>query len=169
MTAVLPGAAQTVGFSGTWKLDRERSRVAEDSAFAALIAAGAPERLHITQPANGTLVIESEVNEGHARIYTPRTTSTTPVAFQGGTITISSRWAGRSMIGEGILQAQSGAAATEKHVKEVIALSDDARTLTIEITTSGPTAEPRTSTLTYSRTQDVGPCETWSTPCKRPK
>ncbi|MGH9219581.1 MAG: hypothetical protein ACRD1W_09775, partial [Vicinamibacterales bacterium] len=63
--------AQAPDFSGTWRLDEAKSKVLATAGMFGLISAGAPKMLHITQPANGTLVIESQVNEGHSRIYKP--------------------------------------------------------------------------------------------------
>jgi hypothetical protein len=37
----------------------------------------------------------------------------------------------------------------------------------VEVTTTAK--EQVSSTLVYTRIVDVGPCETWPTPCKRPK
>jgi hypothetical protein len=161
--------AQGPSLSGTWKLDREKSRIAADTAFVGLIAAGAPERLHVTQPANGTLVIESEVNEGHVRIYTPRAKSTTPVAFQGGTIAMTSAWKGAAMAAEGTFESPSGTTTVVKQVKEVIGLTPDGRSLSIQITMIPADTQPLQTTLIYERTATVDPCEKWSTPCKRPK
>lgn len=155
--------AQTPDFSGTWQLDAARSKVVPAAAFFGLIPTGVPATLHVTQPANGTVAIESQINEGHSRLYRPGGKMTTP-AGQGGTITVTSRWDGRSLVAEGMQQAPSGASID---VKEVIALSADGRTLTIEVTTAAG-AEKQTSTAVYARTQDVGPCEKWPTPCKRP-
>jgi hypothetical protein len=157
-------AAQPPGFSGTWALDAQRSRIATEVVYAGLIAAGAPPRLHVTQPANGTLVVESEINEGHVRVYTPKAKSTTPVFFQGGTIAMTSKWNGRVLVSEGTQESPSGATTIVKQVRETIALSPDGQTLTIEISTAG--ADAATSMLVYARTQDVGPCQTWTTPCK---
>jgi outer membrane protein assembly factor BamB len=119
--------------------------------------------IHITQAANGTLVIESEINESHARIYKPGGTSSTPVA-QTSAITMASRWEARTLTSEGNLVPPSGA---PTRVKEAIALSDDGRTLTVGITASGP-GGTNASTLVYTRTKLVEPCEKWSTPCKTP-
>jgi hypothetical protein len=149
--------------SGTWKLDVERSRVSAEPGWPGLIGAGAPERIHITQAANGTLVIESEINESHARIYKPGATSSTPVA-QTSTITMASRWEARTLTSEGDLVPPSGAPA---RVKEAIALSEDGRTLTVEISASAPEGT-NASTLVYTRTEVVEPCEKWPTPCKTP-
>lgn len=149
--------------SGTWKLDLERSRVSAEPGWPGLIGAGAPERVHITQAANGTLVIESEINESHARVYKPGATSSTPVA-QTSTITMSSRWEGRTLASEGNLVPPSG---VPVRVKETIALSGDGRTLTVEVSASGPEGT-NASTLIYARTEGVDPCEKWPTPCKTP-
>jgi hypothetical protein len=37
--------------------------------------------------------------------------------------------------------------------------------LTIDVTTAA--AEKAASTLVYTKITDVGPCETWPTPCKK--
>lgn len=161
--------AQAPDFSGTWKLDPGRSRISAAASLAGLIAGGAPGILHITQPANGTLVVESQINEGHARLYKPGTTISTPVTVgAGGSITMTSRWQGRAMISEGARTTATGASSEVTKIREVIALSGDSETLTIEVTATG-SDEKSTSTLTYTRTMDVGPCESWPTPCKRPQ
>lgn len=160
--------AQGPDLSGTWKLNAERSRIATDATFAGVIAAGAPERLHVTQAANGTLMIESEINEGHVRVYTPRAPSSTPI-MKGGAITMHSRWDGRALVSEGRQESPSGTSTIVKQVKEVIALSMDGATLNIEITTTGEAGGVKAvSTLSYGRADDVGPCEKWTTPCKEP-
>jgi len=158
--------AQAPDLSGTWKLDAQQSRISPDAGLAGLIAAGAPETLHVTHPANGTLIIESQINEGHVRIYTPRAKSSTPVG-QGGSITMTSRWDGGTLVSEGTQESPSGTSTLVKQVKEVISLSADGRTLTIGVTTTGP-AGTNASTLLYARTQGVGHCQSWPTPCKRP-
>ena len=56
-------------------------------------------------------------------------------------------------------------AGTETNVKETFALDADETTLEIEISISTSDAT-RTSTLRYARIQDVGPCDTWPSPCK---
>jgi hypothetical protein len=150
--------------SGTWKLDAGRSRVAAEIGWPGLIGTGAPEKLHITHAANGTVVIESEINESHARIYKPGGAKTvTPVAVTG-TITMATRWEGRGLASEGGLTPPSGPPST---VKETLVLSDDGRTLTVEIRTTGPGGS-NVSTLAYVRTDVVDPCEKWPTPCKPP-
>lgn len=130
--------AQAQNFSGTWKLDANRSRVSTTAFLAGLIAAGAPDTLHVTQPANGTLVVESQINEGHARIYTPGGKTSTPVFVgQGGTITMTSRWDGRTLVSEGRHEFPAGASSIVRNVREILALSADGRALTIEIAKIG--------------------------------
>ena len=160
-SAVILG--QAPDFSGTWKLDAQRSRIAADAGLAGLIAAGAPETLYVTQPANGTLIIESPINESHARIYSARGTTSTPVG-QGGSITMTSKWNGRTLMSEGRRESPSGATTVATPVKEIIALGDDGRTLTIDVTTGS--AENSTSRLVYTKIRTVEPCQSWPTPCK---
>ena len=85
-----------------------QSRVDPTAGLAGLIAAGAPPMLYVTQPANGTLVVESPMNEGHVRLYHPGGKTTTPVG-QGGTITMTSQWDGRALASEGTRGAPTGA------------------------------------------------------------
>lgn len=154
-------------FAGTWKLDPGRSKIVQTAGLAGLVGVGAPPTLHVTQPANGTLVVESQINESHARLYRPGAKVSTPVTVgPAGTLSATSRWEGRSLISEGTREfTTAGTAATQ--VKETLSLSGDGRTLTIEVTmTAG--GESTTSALVYTRTQDIGPCKTWPTPCKTP-
>jgi len=154
-------ARQAPDFSGTWKLDTGGSRIAPAAGLAGLIGAGAPPMLFVTQPANDTLIVESPINEGHARIYRPGVKTATPVG-QGGTITITSHWSGGTFVSEGTSVFATGASVT---VKETFSLSADGKVLTVDVTTTG-SAEAGSS-LKYTRIMDVGPCETWPTPCKR--
>jgi hypothetical protein len=149
--------AQAPDFSGTWRLDEAKSKVLATAGMFGLIPAGAPKMLHITQPANGTLVIESQVNEGHSRIYKPGRDSSTP-AGQGGAVTVSSKWEGKALVSAGAFKAPNGDTTA---VREVLSLTDP-KQLTLEVTTPAGT-----SSLHYTRITDVGPCEMWPTPCKR--
>ena len=168
MAGVTSVLAQAPDLSGTWRLDANRSRITAAAGLVGLIGAGAPDRLHITQPANGTLVVESEINESHARIYTPGGKSSTPVFVgQAGSITMTSRWEGRSLVSEGRREFASGNSTSVIEVKEVLALSADSRTLEIEITTTGADGKSE-SRLIYTETRDLGPCQSWPTPCKSP-
>jgi hypothetical protein len=157
--------AQGQDFSGTWRLDEAKSTIVATAGIIGLIPAGAPKTLHITQPANGTVVIESQVNEAHVRIYKPGRESATP-AGQGGAVTMTTKWEGKSLVSEGALKAPNGDTTT---VRESVSLSADGKVLTMAIRTSARAAadQEAASTLVYTRITDVGPCETWPTPCKR--
>ncbi len=154
---------QTPDFAGTWKLDVEHSRVSAEAPLAGLIGGGAPGTLHITQPANGTLVVESQINESQARLYVPGGQTTTPV-FLGvvGTITMTTQWKGQTLMSEGTRDSSSEPSID---VEESFALSADGQTLEVEISISTDDGKI-SSTLRYVRTRDVGPCESWPTPCK---
>jgi hypothetical protein len=119
--------------------------------------------LHITQPANGTMLVESPINEGHVRLYSPGGRTATPVG-QGGTITMTSAWEGPALVSQGTSVSASG---TSAGVKEVYSVSVDGSTLSIDVTTTG--AAEAVSSIKYTRIQHVGPCESWPTPCKRAK
>jgi hypothetical protein len=153
--------AQAPDFSGTWRLDETKSKVVATAGIVGLISAGAPKTLHITQPANGTVVIESQVNEAHVRIYKPGRATSTP-AGQGGAVTMTTRWEGKSLISEGALKAPNGDTTT---LREAVSVSADGKVLTMDVTTSA--TEKASSSLVYTKITDVGPCETWPTPCKR--
>lgn len=147
--------------SGTWRLDEEKSMIVATAGFIGLISAGAPKTLHITQPANGTVMIESQINEAHARIYKPGRETSTP-AGQGGAVTMTSKWEGRSLVSQGAMKAPNGDTTT---INEAIALSADGKVLSVEVKTS--TAGVQASKLVYTKVTDVGPCESWPTPCKK--
>ncbi|HWI20035.1 MAG TPA: hypothetical protein VNT81_19920 [Vicinamibacterales bacterium] len=157
-------SAQAPNLSGTWQLDEAKSHVVATAGIIGLISAGAPKMLHITQPANGTVVIESQINEQHVRIYKPGRETTTP-AGQGGAVTMNTKWEGRSLVSEGAMKAPNGDTTT---IREAIAMSADGKSLTMDVTTLpvGQT-EKVSSRLVYTKITDVGPCEKWPTPCKR--
>ena len=153
--------APVPNLSGTWRLDEAKSAVVGTAPIVGLIPAGAPKTLHITQPANGTVVIESQINEGHVRIYKPGRETSTP-AGQGGEVRMTAKWEGRALVSEGAMKAPNGDTTT---IKEVVSLSADGTMLTMEVTTS--TAGAASSKLVYTKVTDVGACESWPTPCKK--
>jgi len=167
LTAALVAAATVVNaqapdLSGTWKLDEEKSKVVATAGIIGLIPAGAPKTLHITQSANGTIVIESQINEAHARIYKPGKETATP-AGQGGAVTATSKWEGRSLVIDGALKAPNGDTTA---IREVLSLGAGG-ILTMEVTTTAAAGQKASSSLIYTKITDVGPCTTWPTPCKR--
>ena len=146
---------QALTLAGTWRLDAASSKVGPVAAPVGLVKVGAPETIHITQAANGMVIVEGQINESQSRAYKPGRKTMTPIV-PSGAITMTSRWEGRTLISEGTLDAGGASVA----VKETFALGADGR-LTIEI------AMPAgASTLVYARTQDVGSCKSWPTPCK---
>ncbi|HYE85825.1 MAG TPA: hypothetical protein VEA16_05690 [Vicinamibacterales bacterium] len=164
MAACATLSAQAPDLSGTWQLDEAKSKIVATAGIVGLIPAGAPKTLHITQPANGTVVIESQINEAHVRIYKPGRQTSTP-AGQGGAVTMTAKWDGRSLVSEGALKGANGDTTT---VREVVSLGGDGKVLTMEVTTvpAGQT-EKVSSSLVYTKITDVGPCGSWPTPCKK--
>jgi hypothetical protein len=148
---------QTVDLTGTWKLDAARSRLSDGVLYAGLIRSGTPQTLHVTHAANGTVVVESQINESHSRIYKPGEKTTTPVG-PSGSITMTSKWDGRALVAEGNLDVP---------IKESLTLSPDGKTLTIVIELAAASGKI-SSTFTYNKTDSVGTCRTWPTPCKTP-
>jgi hypothetical protein len=161
MTSGALAVAQAPNFAGTWKLDRAKSTIVDSAGLAGLAPKGAPDVLHITQPANGTVVIESQINEGHMRLYRPGNKTSSPAG--GGAVEVNSKWDARALVSEGT-RADSGGAAVA--IREVMTLTSDG-TLKIEVTAT-EAAGKTVSTLIYAKVQSVGPCESWPTPCKRP-
>jgi hypothetical protein len=159
--ALVPAQTPAPDLSGTWRLDEARSTIVATAPITGLIPAGAPKILHVTQPANGTVTIESQINEAHARIYKPGRETSTP-AGQGGAVTMTSKWEGRTLVSEGAMKAPNGDTTT---IKESLSVSADGKMLTMEVTTSA--GGVASSKLVYTKIADVGACDSWPTPCKR--
>ena len=150
-------------FAGTWRLDRAASQITTGAGLAGLIGAGVPPTLHVTQAANGTIVVEGPINEAHARIYTPGRQTSTPVA-QGGTITMTAKWSGARLVAEGAMTGANVAAVT---VQESYGINPARTILSVDVTVTGADGVPKVSQLKYAPIADMGPCEQWPTPCKR--
>jgi outer membrane protein assembly factor BamB len=159
--ATPPAPPARPAFGGTWRLDATASKIDPAAGLQGLIGAGAPPMLFITEPANGDLIVESPINEGHARMYRTGSKTATPVG-QGGTITMTTSRAGGEVMSEGTSVNSSGAPTS---MKERYSLSADGKVLSIDVSASA--SETKTSALKYTRITDVGPCESWPTPCKR--
>jgi hypothetical protein len=140
--------AQAPNYNGTFQLNKTASQIAAGVGLDGLGAAGAPTALYVTHAANGSLTIESNVNESAARVYKPGAPSVFTVT-RGEPITVKARWDGATMVAEG------------DSLKEVISLSPDGQTLTIAVTKG-----EATTTLSYGRVQSAGPCKSWPTPCR---
>jgi outer membrane protein assembly factor BamB len=157
-----PAPPARPALAGTWKLDTTTSTIDPAAGLHGLIGAGAPPMLFITEPANDDLIVESPINEGHVRMYRPGAKTETPVG-QGGSIAMTSSRVGGAVLSEGTAVNASGAPTS---VKEHYSVSKDGKVLSIDVTTSA-NGETKTSALKYTRIADVGPCESWPTPCKR--
>ena len=149
--------------AGTWRLDRTASQIADGAGLAGLIGAGVPPTLHVTHAANGTIVVEAPINEGHARLYQPGRQTSTPVA-QGGTITMTTKWSGTTLVADGTMTAANVAAVT---VRESYAINATRTILSVDVTVTGADGAPKVSQLKFAPITDMGPCEKWPTPCKR--
>ena len=148
-------SAQRPDFSGMWTLDREASDFTAP-AFSGGRGGGDVGRLFITHAANGTVVVGAETNGLKAWSYTPGRELTIPVG-RDTTMRAASRWEGGRLVAEG---TQGGMT-----MHEVMSLSPDGGTLTIEVTTGTPAGETR-NRLVYRADRPVGACETWAMPCE---
>lgn len=157
LTCVLavPVAAQQPDFSGMWTLDRDASQFTLP-AFSGGRGGKDIGRLFITQAANGTLIIGAETNGLKAWGYTPGRELTIPVG-RDTTMRAASRWDGDRVVVDGTQGDMT--------MHEVMSLSPDGRTLTIEVTTTTPEGATN-NRLVYTLGQPVGACEAWAMPCK---
>jgi hypothetical protein len=121
-------AAQTLDHSGTWRLNRDASQISKGAGLTGLGAGGVPPTLYVTQSANGTAVVGSDINESGAKLY--------------------------QVSAKGLVLERDG---TTEH----LSVSPDGKTLTVMIT-----AAAGSTTLVYSRTNAVLPCEQWPTACR---
>jgi outer membrane protein assembly factor BamB len=153
--AVTAPASTAAAFSGSWRLDASGSTVTAGAGLVGVHPNGAPTWVFVTQPANGTILLESATNASQSRFYRPGNSTTTAIA--GGTITMTTAWSGATLVAEGQLTTSGGATTA---VKEVLSRSEDA--LVIQIT-----AGDKTSRLRYVRLTDTGACESWPNPCKK--
>ena len=163
LVLVAPSAlAQPPSLSGTWELIESRSEIDAESAWAGLVAAGAPGRIHVTHPPAGALIVESEYNPSSARHYVPGKSTTTGVFLgEAGTVTVTTRIEGESVIATGHRESPSS---EPIEIRETLSMIDDGATLRVALVVDG-----RESVLRYARLADVGPCESWASPCKVPQ
>lgn len=148
-------SAQRPDFSGMWTLDRAASDVTAP-AFSGGRGGDDVGRLFIVHAANGTVVVGAETNGLKAWSYTPGREFTIPVG-RDTTMRAASRWEGDRLVAEGTQGDMT--------MHEVMSLSPDGRTLTIEVTTGTPEGETR-NRLVYRSDRPVGACETWAMPCR---
>ena len=109
-------------------MSRDASEITKGAGLTGLGAGGAPTTLYVTQAANGTAVVGSDINESGAKLY--------------------------QVSAKGLVLERDG---TTEH----LSLSADGKTLTVRIT-----AAAGSTTLVYTRTNAVAPCEQWPTACR---
>ena len=93
------------------------------------------------------MVVGNEVNAAKAWAYRLDSESSVPV-WQGRSLTVSSRWDGDRLVTEGS-QAPAGDDAIIR-LREIRTLSEDGRTLTVEVTTMAAAGE-NTNILVYRK------------------
>jgi outer membrane protein assembly factor BamB len=154
-TGSAPRVATPADLSGAWRLDTTGSTITAGAGLAGLHPNGAPAWMFVTQPLNGTVILESATNASQSRFYRPGKSTTTATA--GGTITMATSWSGVTLVAEGQLTTSGGAVTA---IKEVLSRTEDA--LVIQVT-----AGDTTSRLRYIRLTDTGACGSWPNPCKK--
>ena len=158
--------AQPPDFSGTWRLDLSRSDIDLNAPLDGIAAMNDQETLHVIQPANGTLLLESSTRSSQARLYRPgHEVSNRILLGEPGTITLHARWDGDKLVSEGNRSFKTGDTPPVK-LTEVIRRSGEF--LRIEIEFAHPEGA-RSSTLVFRRETSLGPCEKWPSPCKLPE
>ena len=120
-------------FSGTWRLDREASQITTAAGLAGLGGNGSPDNLYITQAGNGALILSSRVNGAQPRAYQVLGENRVPApGAEDGRILVRTRWRGETLVSEG-----GGRADGENvQIREVMSLSSNGRTMTLEVTTT---------------------------------
>ena len=118
-------------FSGTWRLDTTQSQI--NTPLLRGGGDGGPgDTLHITQTANETLVVGTELPyEYHAWVYKIGDESTIPVGPRD-TLTVTTQWEGNELVSEGLREPES-----DKSIigaKEIYSLSQDGQTLAVTVT-----------------------------------
>ncbi len=151
-----PAAAQRPDFSGMWTLDGGASEVTPP-AFSGGRGGNDTGRLFITHAANGTVVIGAETNGVKAWSYTPGQGELSIPVGRDTSMMAASRWEGNRLVAEGTQG--------EMTMHEVMSLSADGSTLTIEVTTTTPEGQTH-NRLVYTMAPPVGPCKAWAMPCK---
>ncbi len=143
--------AQTPDFSGTWKLDTDRSEItAGRGGRRGGRGGGTPNAMVITQTATELTIEQSAGNQSRTLTYTLEGESSIP-AGRGGNMTITSHWDGATLVSEGNQELSfGGRGGITIEVREVRSLSADGQTLTVEVTRTTPRGA-NTNTLVYTK------------------
>lgn len=139
--------AQGPDVSGTWVLDRERSRIAAPVGLDGLGASGAPDHLYVTHAANGTVILSSDVNGAQPRVYRVGGQSTVP-AGADDSLLVTTRVEDGRLVTEARRSSPSGEAAPAVH--EVMWVDAEGGTLTLEVTSEDARGE-HTNVLVFRR------------------
>ena len=142
--------AQTPDFSGTWKLDTDRSQITVGrGGRRGGRGGGTPDALVITQTTTELTIEQSADNQSRTRTYTLEGESSIP-AGRGGNMTITSHWDGATLVSEGSQELSFGGGGITIEVRQVHSLSPDGQTLTVEVTRTTPQGA-NTNTLVYTK------------------
>ena len=142
--------AQTPDFSGTWKLDTDRSQIAAGrGGRRGGRGGGTPNAMVITQTATELTIEQSAGNQSRTLTYTLEGESSIP-ARRGSSMTITSHWDGATLVSEGSQELSFGGGGITIEVREVRSLSEDGQTLTVEVTRTTPRGA-NTNTLVYTK------------------
>ena len=143
--------AQTPDFSGTWKLDTDRSEItAGRGRRRGGRGGGTPNALVITQTATELTIEQSAGNQSRTLTYTLEGESSIP-AGREGSMTITSHWDGAMFVSEGSQELSfGGGGGITIEVKQVRSVSEDGQTLTVEVTRTTPRGA-NTNTLVYTK------------------
>ncbi len=149
-TSVMSVFAQTPDFSGTWKLDTDRSEIAAGrGGRRGGRGGGTPDTLVITQTATELTMEQSAGGQSRTLTYTLEGESSIP-AGRGGNMTITSMWDGAMLVSEGSREVSFGGGGMTIETKEVRSLSADGQTLTVAVTRTTPQGA-NTNTLVYAK------------------
>ncbi len=142
--------AQMPNFSGTWKLDTDRSQIAAGrGGRRGGRGGGTPDTLVITQTATELTIEQSTGDRSRTLTYTLEGESSIP-AGRGGNMTITSHWDGATLVSEGSREFSFGGGSITIERKEVRSLSADGQTLTVAVTQTTPQGA-NTNTLVYTK------------------
>ena len=146
--------AQTPNFSGTWKLDTDRSEISTPAGRRGGRrggrGGGTPDALVITQTATELTIERSTGNQSGTLTYTLEGESSIP-AGRGGNRTITSHWDGATLVSEGSQELSfGGGVGITIEVRELRSLSADGQTLTVEVTRTTPRGA-NVNTLVYTK------------------
>ncbi len=139
-------AQQRPDFSGTWRLNAEKSDAPGRPGGEAM------QNLTVTIVQTGDSLVIAQTVGGQGRTivqYFDGKPHTGPGA-RGGTMTSTSRWDGGSLVSEGSMNMETPRGAMAVTFKETRTLSADGKTMTVVTTNETPRGE-RTRTMVFEK------------------